>query len=195
MKRVAKVAVLDAKNGKMLMGRRRDNNRYTEPGGHINEGESPVMGAVREVYEETGMRLTPSDLELVEERMVPGEKGEQLKVYGYRAVFKERVPTTIKMDPDGEIRRWEWIPYTERGVADYVRQNMHVPLMKNVIHKNFGKFIPGGQEKKAAAPRKARRFWEASKKFGRGGFHDPVLREGAEEIVQNKVEDKARGKK
>lgn len=193
MKRVAKVAVLDAKNNKMLMGRRRDNNRYTEPGGHINEGESPVMGAVREVYEETGMRLTPSDLELIEEKMVPGEKGQQLKVYGYRAVFKDRVPTTIKMDPDGEIKRWEWIPFTERGVADFVKQNMHVPLFKNVIHKNFNQFL--AQKKQAAAPKKARRFWEASKKFGRGGFHDPALREAAEEVVQNKVEDRARVRK
>src|SRR6476469_5778002 len=32
------------------------------PGGGLDEGESPVAGAVRELAEETGVRLAPEDL-------------------------------------------------------------------------------------------------------------------------------------
>ena len=47
---VSTVAVFDG--DKMLWGKRRDNSRYTNPGGHLDPGEDPKAGAKRELMEE-----------------------------------------------------------------------------------------------------------------------------------------------
>src|SRR3989304_3613730 len=51
---VASIAVM---NGDLLlMGKRRDNKRWTLPGGHLNPGESPHDGGLRELFEESGIQ-------------------------------------------------------------------------------------------------------------------------------------------
>ena len=52
---VAKVII--KKDNLILVLTRSDNGKYDLPGGHLHIGESPVMGAIREVYEETKLVL------------------------------------------------------------------------------------------------------------------------------------------
>ena len=40
----------------MLWGKRRDSGLYTTPAGKLNPGEAPEACAVRELFEETGLR-------------------------------------------------------------------------------------------------------------------------------------------
>jgi 8-oxo-dGTP pyrophosphatase MutT (NUDIX family) len=40
-----------------------DPEKWGLPGGHLEPGEEPVAGAVRELLEETGVRLAPADLQ------------------------------------------------------------------------------------------------------------------------------------
>jgi 8-oxo-dGTP pyrophosphatase MutT (NUDIX family) len=57
------VAVFVVRDGKVLLHRHRKLGMWLPPGGHIEEGELPDEAAVREVWEETGVRI-----ELVGER-------------------------------------------------------------------------------------------------------------------------------
>jgi 8-oxo-dGTP diphosphatase len=50
-------AVVRDPDGRVLLARRRDNGRWSLPAGMIDPGEQPADAAVREVFEETGVRI------------------------------------------------------------------------------------------------------------------------------------------
>ena len=58
-------SVIVATDDKMLMLQRRDNNKWTFPGGHLNDTESHLEGAVRELWEEAGIRANPDEMILL----------------------------------------------------------------------------------------------------------------------------------
>ena len=49
--------IFDPAREKILLTRRTDNNRWCLPGGGIDPGESVIEACVREVWEETGLRV------------------------------------------------------------------------------------------------------------------------------------------
>lgn len=81
--------------------------RWFQPGGHIDEGESPIEAAIREVYEETGYvcvldgdGLEPIDIDVHEIPANP-KKGEGAHLhidllYRLRVVREERSPEDIE---------------------------------------------------------------------------------------------------
>lgn len=50
-------AVVTDDAGRLLLVRRADNGRWTVPAGIVDPGEEPAATAVREVFEETGVRV------------------------------------------------------------------------------------------------------------------------------------------
>ncbi|MDO4459988.1 MAG: NUDIX domain-containing protein [Clostridia bacterium] len=48
------VVVLSEYNGKILLSRHKDRTTWETQGGHIEEGETPLEAAKRELYEESG---------------------------------------------------------------------------------------------------------------------------------------------
>lgn len=54
----ASVFVVDPESKKILLIMHRKNKRWTQPGGHIEDDETPEECALREVYEETGIKVT-----------------------------------------------------------------------------------------------------------------------------------------
>jgi len=57
------VYVYDDKNDKMLLVKHKKMGKWVQPGGHIEANESPEEAAIRETFEETGLKV-----ELIGER-------------------------------------------------------------------------------------------------------------------------------
>ena len=54
--------------GQLLMGRQvKDDYRFSFPGGHVEDGESHEEAAIRELQEETGVKISEKELELLHE--------------------------------------------------------------------------------------------------------------------------------
>ena len=141
---VACVAVLNG--NKILMGKRKDNQKWTTPGGHMDPGETPVQGAVRELFEESGIKANPEDLEHLATKHITKPDGKKLTIHAFK-LDQGKHKTSVAGDPDEEVYRWIWksIP-----LPSDVAENLHVQK-KNVILDALGIEYPQGEEKKAAA--------------------------------------------
>ena len=63
MRRVGAAALITDENGRVLLVRHTYGRKNWElPGGVVEHGESPMDGAVREVREETGLSVAPTEL-------------------------------------------------------------------------------------------------------------------------------------
>ena len=53
----ASAFIINPKDKKILLVKHSDYDKWLQPGGHIEEDETPEEAAVREVYEETGIKI------------------------------------------------------------------------------------------------------------------------------------------
>ena len=53
----ASAFVINPKTKKLLLVKHSDFDKWVQPGGHMEEDETPEETAIREVYEETGVRI------------------------------------------------------------------------------------------------------------------------------------------
>lgn len=76
-------AVIDD-DGRMLLIQRADNHMWAMPGGAFEVGETPAQGAVREVFEETGVRCEPVGLVGVHDsRFLQGPSRHQMYMFTF----------------------------------------------------------------------------------------------------------------
>ena len=54
----ASAFIINPENKKILLVKHSDYDKWVQPGGHIEDDETPEEAAVREVYEETGLKIT-----------------------------------------------------------------------------------------------------------------------------------------
>lgn len=125
---IVSVACFDVQ-GRLLMGRRADNQRWTTAGGHLEPGEAPADGAKRELWEEAGISA-----HLV--YLGSGSTASGYLIHCFRADNVATTPTS-QGDPDGEVAEWRWInlppaaPWTPQSLPEEIRQNLHAP--RNVL--------------------------------------------------------------
>lgn len=95
--------------GRILTGQRRDNRLWTSPGGHMDAGEMPREAAARELFEEAGIRVSPSQLQQISaERIISHRTGKEFAVLGFILNLDEPALVTTENDPDGEMLQWKW---------------------------------------------------------------------------------------
>jgi ADP-ribose pyrophosphatase YjhB (NUDIX family) len=137
---VASVAPFDAE-GRLLFGLRIDCQRWTTPGGHLEEGEDPEDAARRELREEAG--LEAEDLEFLGHGVVRREAGN-IRVFAYRA--KVKGTPHGDNDPDQECQTWRFVDVSGGLPTDIVD---HLYSKNNVTLRLLGlqpgeirKFLP-----------------------------------------------------
>ncbi|MDG4805390.1 NUDIX domain-containing protein [Micromonospora sp. WMMD1120] len=92
--------------GRLLMLRQPPGKGWSLPAGLLNRGEAPVVGAARELFEESGIRLRPSRLRPAVPNAIVHAKG------WVDMVFETEVPastTTLTVD-GGEVFEAAWHP-------------------------------------------------------------------------------------
>jgi len=120
-KRVAVCLVKDWQDN-VLMGKRNDNDLWTNPGGHLDKGECPYVGAIRELKEETGLDATDTKLVKV------GKDGDMM-IYVFEVTVDPEQKVDVSKDPDKECDDWEYKDPNE------VKDKLHVSIEKNMLLK------------------------------------------------------------
>ena len=133
IRQAGRIFVLDDEQRVLLMHERRDigsdRTHWIAPGGGVEPGESLTQAAVREVYEETGLRL---ELDAAAEPMyservrfrIAGRDIDQTNFY-----YLVRVPSGLAVQPAAhtEIEQlvvlgYRWWPLAELAASDVVRE-------------------------------------------------------------------------
>ena len=107
--------VMVLRDGKVLLGKRHDDpdkadselhgeGTWTMPGGKLHFGETFEEASVREVEEETGLKLNPSDFKLIS---IANDRGEDAHFVTIGFLYETAEGEPKVMEPD-EITEWEW---------------------------------------------------------------------------------------
>ena len=96
-------------DGRALLGERRNTQfgagQYHVPAGHLEINETIIDGIIREASEETGIKLTPEDIELAYVMHFRG-KSDRLSLF----FTAEHWSGEIENREPHKCAGWEWIP-------------------------------------------------------------------------------------
>jgi nucleoside triphosphatase len=118
-------------DGKILLVRSHKwGGLYSVPGGHVEFGEKLEEAVVREVAEETGLKVRPRQLLLVQDAIYPAEfyRPRHFIFFDYLC---DLVSGEVRLDMD-ELQEYAWLdpqeslklelePYTRRLVEKYLQ--------------------------------------------------------------------------
>lgn len=121
-KRYCFVLVRDDQD-RILMGRRNDTDKFTNPGGGAEKGECPFECAAREFKEETGADI--ESLKIVKCFF----KEDSVMIYLFEGKLPESYEFDTSNDPDLEVDEWNFVDPIE------VANELHVPVEENHIIK------------------------------------------------------------
>jgi ADP-ribose pyrophosphatase YjhB (NUDIX family) len=83
-----------------------DAGLWTLPGGGLDFGEDPAEAMVREVFEETGLRVLPRDVAGIDSLRV---QEEARSLHGIRILYRtELLGGTLRYEVDGSTDRCAW---------------------------------------------------------------------------------------
>ena len=123
------VAAVVLNEGRYLIVEETANRRdvLTQPGGHIEAGESPEEAVVREVMEETGCRVICEDLVGVYLWIQPQTRQQFLRLV-YSADFVD-CDESAKLDRGVIARHWLMLPDLEKS-----RARLRSPVVLRCLH-------------------------------------------------------------
>lgn len=121
------------KNNRVLITQRHPNKSYPlkweNTGGSILKGETPIQGAIRELYEETGIKVTENQIQFAYK-----EVGTQPQLYRcFVALVDDDIQIKLQ---DGETVDYKFLPYDE--FMDFIRTDAFVDRIRESIlrHKD-----------------------------------------------------------
>ena len=121
-------------NGELLLEHRKDSDTWAVVGGGLHTDETLAECAVREVYEETGIKLNVSDLLFYKiyddpSRIASYPDGNVLRVI--TAVYHlklEKLPVLTCSDESRELKF-----FSKKDLTDIKIANTHIPLIKDYL--------------------------------------------------------------
>jgi len=124
---VKKVAVVAIKHPEFdnlfLHGRRRDNKKWTIPGGGFEKEENAKECAVRELQEETGLKC--KNMKYWGCKKVE-EKNKKIEVHLFIADCPKSLDLCVEDDPDQEMVHFKFLdPKTHK--------DLHIPINRNIL--------------------------------------------------------------
>lgn len=96
----ATAALIFNDEGELLLQRRSDNGLWGLPGGAIDPGEDAALATMREVYEETGLKVKPERLVAVIKHRNTYPNGDEIEVH--ISTFRCKVRSGKLESLDGE---------------------------------------------------------------------------------------------
>lgn len=124
-------ALLIEPNGQTLLVRKRGTQAFMQPGGKIDAGEKPAEALARELHEELGLNIEPSDAVYLGNFSAPAvnEPGYTVEADLFQVTIDEPV------SPAAEIEEVRWIdpatdgdlilaPLTRDLILPFYRQSM-----------------------------------------------------------------------
>lgn len=120
--RIAAALLIDPQ-GRTLLVRKRGTQAFMQPGGKIDAGESPQAALVRELHEELGLRLDPTQAVYLGQFSAPAanEPGYEVQAELFRVDSAEDVA------PAAEIEEVVWL------AADQAPDLELAPLTRDLI--------------------------------------------------------------
>lgn len=103
------------------MGCRNDNKKWACPGGHLENGEDPYEGAIREMKEETGLDV--EDIKLVGSHW---DKEKNVLLYLFKVVPDPKQMIDASQDPDKEFDDLHYMNPND------IAEELHVPIERNI---------------------------------------------------------------
>ncbi|RLF65135.1 MAG: hypothetical protein DRN30_04565 [Thermoplasmata archaeon] len=106
-----------------LHGKRRDNKKWTLPGGGAEGDECAKECAIRELFEETGLKI--NNLKYWGKKTI--KKGKKdIEVSLFIGKCPENLNLKVGNDPDSEMKHFKFLDPMSHG-------NMHVPMSHNIL--------------------------------------------------------------
>ena len=118
------VAAIIERDGEFLIVEERSSGSYvfTQPGGHIESGESPEDACTREVMEETGCDVAIRELLGVYLWIHPQSRQQYLRIIYVGVLLNEDTKATL----DDGIRSVHWY---DRSDIERQRRNLRTPVI------------------------------------------------------------------
>jgi 8-oxo-dGTP diphosphatase len=126
--RVAAALLID-RNGRMLLVRKRGTLAFMQLGGKIEQSEEPVCALVRELREEAGLVMQPSQAVYIGRFLAPAanERGWTVEAELFRAIIEDEVALAAEID---EVAWIETSAPTDLTLAPLTRDFV-LPLYKS----------------------------------------------------------------
>ncbi len=137
-------AVFDKSTERILLIRRGDNGKWAVPGGYMEAGENFSEACVREVYEETGLRVEVKRLISIYTNphvllKYPDGNRWQLVILHFETKIIDGELKPSKESPELNFYSLEEIKSLEMGTLDHFRiEDSFANQESTIIHNEFG---------------------------------------------------------